>query len=825
MKHFPLSSFLVSAVAALLLPVVAQAQYCTSVGGRCGTSDINNVGIVGTTFNTQTICVNIPGQSGAYASYPPPPTNAPNFTATLPTGVLYSIGASGSGSAGVWLDYNRNGSFEPSEFAAIDPNTRLASLFLPANATQGPTGIRFRSGVTSANDACTFLGFGETKDFVVTIGAPVPCPAPYNVAVGSITNTSATLSFTPGSAASTSYTVTYRVAPNGTVQTVSPPPNGSPVTLNNLTPGTQYTLTLAGNCGGAGSSSVYTTTFTTTGVPPCNPPTALNVSNITSTGAVVNFTAATSAVTTYQLTYTAAGSGSQTVSGTTSPLTLTNLIPNTQYTLSLVSRCPSGLTSTATTTSFTTPRPPCEAPTNLNVVLVNSTTVSVSYTASSSAASYVVSATPTAGGPTQTTTPNPTTGTVVNLNNLLPNTAYTLSVTSNCTGTATPTSPTATTTFTTPLPTCAQGPYVLVDSNNPYTLNFEATWGNTCDTRDTPGPNWRNRPASGDDSWRREDDGASANWASPTTGAYSPASSPLAGATGVHSARFHSTYAPAGNTGTLDLFVNMAGFTAATLRFDYINPGANGADELNVLLSTDGGQTFGATPLLISRNVNVWTARSVALPASVTATTVLRFQATSDLGTSDLGLDNVRIAFAVPVCNPPTFTAVNVSSTSTRLNINAGTGNTSFGITYTAAGGAPQTASTANNNITLTNLQPNTSYTVSVVGNCAGGNASAPAAGGFRTPLATRNAALAASIQLTPNPAHGAATLTLPALPDRAVAYTLLNSLGQRLQQRKLTLTATGLTTQLNLEHLPAGVYLVQLQTAQDLVVKRLVVE
>ncbi len=825
MRHFLLQFRKACLALAFLLPVgAAQAQYCTSVGGQCGTSDITGLTIINTSFNNSVPCFAIPGQSGAYASYPPPPQNNASFTATLPSGVNYSIGVSGNGAAGVWLDYNRNNSFDANEFAAVNNTTRIATLFVPATAVQGPTGIRFRSGVSSASDACTFIGFGQTKDFTVTIGAPVPCPAPYNLAVSGISDTGASLSFTPGSASSPAYIVTYRVGTTGAVQTVTPAPTGSPVVLANLTPGTQYTVSVSGNCGGAGTSAAVTTTFTTTGVPPCNSPTGLSVSNISSSGATVSFTAATSAVTTYQLTYTPAGGGAQTTSSVTSPINLTNLQASTMYSLSLVSRCPSGLTSTAATTTFTTPAPPCEAPTNMSVVLVNSTTVSVSYTPSSSAANYTVSATPTAGGVTQTVSPNPT-GSVVTLGNLLPNTAYTLSVTSNCTGTATPTSPVVTTPFTTPAAPCGQRPYVVIDSSNPYTLNFETAWANSCATRDAPGTNWRNLPADGDAAWRREDDGASANWNSATAGGYTPTGSTLSGATGSHSARFHSTFAPAGNVGTLDLYANMAGFTTATLRFDYINPGASGADELSVLLSTDGGQTFGATPLLVSRNVNVWTARTVALPATVTATTVLRFQATSDQGTTDMGLDNVRISFAAPVCNPPTFTAVNLSSTSTRLNINAGTGNTSFGITYTAMGGMPQTTSTSNNNITLTGLQPNTNYSVTVVGNCVGGGASSPVTSTFRTPLTTRNAALTALIRLVPNPAHSSATLVIPAMLARSATLSLLNSLGQRVQGRELVLTPNGLTTELTLDGLAAGIYLVQLQTAQDLMVKRLVIE
>ena len=112
---------------------------------------------------------------------------------------------------------------------------------------------------------------------------------------------------------------------------------------------------------------------------------------------------------------------------------------------------------------------------------------------------------------------------------------------------------------------------------------------------EAPGLNWRNTPATGNNSWRREDDGTVAGWSS-NSGTYTPAGSPLGSGTSLHSARFHSYNATRGLRGSLDLYVNMAGTSGTpTLTFDYIN--TSGTDSLKVFVSTNGGTSFGAAPL------------------------------------------------------------------------------------------------------------------------------------------------------------------------------------------------------------------------------------
>jgi hypothetical protein len=93
------------------------------------------------------------------------------------------------------------------------------------------------------------------------------------------------------------------------------------------------------------------------------------------------------------------------------------------------------------------------------------------------------------------------------------------------------------------------------------------------------------------------------------------------------------------------------------------------------------------------------------------------------------------------------------------------------------------------------------------------------------TPTATRNEALAATVSLWPNPAHGNFTLGVPAGSLRNASATLINALGQVVQARQLNLPAAGGKADFDVSHLAAGVYSLQLKSGNDLVVKRVVVE
>jgi hypothetical protein len=272
--------------------------------------------------------------------------------------------------------------------------------------------------------------------------------------------------------------------------------------------------------------------------------------------------------------------------------------------------------------------PACQAVTALAFASITATSASITFTAPTGGAganSYTVTYTP-AGGTATTVTPNPTASPVA-LNGLTANTVYTVTVTTNCTGA---TSPSATGTFRT---ACTPPTYATL----PASEGFESTWLSRCDTREVPTASWLNTPTTGNNSWRRDDDGAAANWTSPTSGSFTPAGSQGS----AHAARFHSYYAPAGAIGTLDYYVDLSAAGTKRLTFDYVNVSTDGS-KIEVLLSTDGGATFTTTPLLSVTTAAAFSARTVDLTAT-SATSVIRFKATSDFGSYDIGVDNVQV--------------------------------------------------------------------------------------------------------------------------------------------------------------------------------------
>ena len=273
--------------------------------------------------------------------------------------------------------------------------------------------------------------------------------------------------------------------------------------------------------------------------------------------------------------------------------------------------------------------PACAPVQNLTATAITATSASLTFTGTAGV-TYTITY-QGAGGAVQTVTPAPTAGPVA-LTGLTPATVYTVSVTTNCTGglTSTP----ATTTFTTLVAPPAFAPL-------PYSQNFETTWLNVGSTHDAPAANWRSTPVTGDNSFRRDEDGASGGWrflgddTDPTLHVYD-----IRFSSGAHSARFHSYGTAAGLQGKLDMYVDMSVPNTKVLSFDYINP--TGTDKLEVFVSTDGGTTFSTTPVLTATTNAAFTAKTVTIN-STSATTVIRFQATSDFGNDDLGFDNVQL--------------------------------------------------------------------------------------------------------------------------------------------------------------------------------------
>ena len=199
----------------------------------------------------------------------------------------------------------------------------------------------------------------------------------------------------------------------------------------------------------------------------------------------------------------------------------------------------------------------------------------------------------------------------------------------------------------------------------PYFETFESSWINGCrNNKDIVSNSWRNYPVSGDESWRRQDEGVFAIWNSSTTGIVSPS-----GSTGA--ANFHSFSALSGAIGTYDLYIDLSSTSPVSLGFNYQN--ATGTDKLEVLLSTDGGVTFG--PVLGTYTIGSWAAQTLYLGVVASATSVIRFKATSDFGNDDIGIDNVTVQDFITGINENTtsqdvFVYPNPTNGSFRIEMN-----------------------------------------------------------------------------------------------------------------------------------------------------------
>jgi subtilisin-like proprotein convertase family protein len=144
--------------------------YCVPASTDCSQDDdIKNV-TFSTLNNNGSLC-NSDGYTDYSATVPAPviPT-----AQTLPISV--TVGAGGTEYAGVWIDFNKNGVFENTEFTSLGGavgSTLTGNIVIPANAATGFTKMRVRvkyNVALTGDDACAaYIGFnnGETEDYTL----------------------------------------------------------------------------------------------------------------------------------------------------------------------------------------------------------------------------------------------------------------------------------------------------------------------------------------------------------------------------------------------------------------------------------------------------------------------------------------------------------------------------------------------------------------------------------------------------------------------------------------------------------------------------------
>jgi len=206
----------------------------------------------------------------------------------------------------------------------------------------------------------------------------------------------------------------------------------------------------------------------------------------------------------------------------------------------------------------------------------------------------------------------------------------------------------------------------------PFTEDFES-WSNRCATSDIPGSAWTNIPSTGYNSWRRNDQGTTTSGWNSNNGSYNPGY-----AHGAYSARFHTYDAATGTSGAFSTYLNCSTIPGnKELQFFYIN--TDGNDSLVVSMSVDSGATF--TTLGTFYTTSGWEFETLPI-VSNSPKTIIRFNATSDYGVTDIGIDYVRV---LPPCSgKPTAGTVTQVTPCPNTDFNLSLQNTtqSAGLTY-----------------------------------------------------------------------------------------------------------------------------------------------
>ena len=133
------------------------SYYCIPGLTNCGLGDIITKVVFGSTLNNSSACS--PNGYGDYTTT----VASTDIIAGGANPMAVTVGNGGTEYVAVWIDYNSNGTYEPSEYSLLGSGNNVTingNINVPASAPTGPTRMRVRvkwNSAPAAGDACTCL--------------------------------------------------------------------------------------------------------------------------------------------------------------------------------------------------------------------------------------------------------------------------------------------------------------------------------------------------------------------------------------------------------------------------------------------------------------------------------------------------------------------------------------------------------------------------------------------------------------------------------------------------------------------------------------------
>jgi trimeric autotransporter adhesin len=269
--------------------------------------------------------------------------------------------------------------------------------------------------------------------FTTTIPTGPTCGTVAGLSSSAITTTTATVSWSALSGAN-NYDVDYKLASSGTWVNAATATTSLSVNLSGLTESSLYDWRVRANCTGA-TGAYAQAQFTTATTLTCGTVTGLSSSAITTTTAIVSWSALSGA-NNYDVDYKLASSGTwvNAATATTSlSVNLSGLTESSLYDWRVRANC-TGATGAYAQAQFTTATTPtCGTVTGLSSSAITTTTATVSWSALSGANNYDVDYKLASSG-TWINAATATTSLSVNISGLTASSLYDSRVRANCTG-------------------------------------------------------------------------------------------------------------------------------------------------------------------------------------------------------------------------------------------------------------------------------------------------------------------------------------------------------------------------------------------------------